>query len=300
MVSKVVPFSGIFVGANVLVTVGGAATVIVAVLLVAPVPPFVELTAPVVLGILLPDCVPVMFTTTVQVAPGVAMLPPVRLMLVLLAAAVTVPPQEFVTPGVLATCRPLVNVSLNAIPVSDVVLDAGLVIVKVTVVVPFSGMLAAPKTLEMVGGATTFRSAVLLVVPVPPSVEVIAPVVLLASPSTVPVTFTLKVQEALWATEAPDRLMTPVPAVAVGVPPQVLLTLGGEATTKVALPGPLLTGRVSLKATPVRSPLAGVAGLFGLLMVKVTEVVPFNATLAAPNALLIVGGKTTVMVAFEG
>src|SRR5262249_39648152 len=99
--------------------------------------------------------------------------------------------------------------------------------------------------------------------------------------------------------EAPDRLMTPVPAVAVGVPPQVLLTLGGEATTKVALPGPLLTGRVSLKATPVRSPLAGVAGLFGLLMVKVTEVVPFNARLAAPKALVIVGGKTTVMVEFE-
>src|SRR5215831_14003911 len=55
MVSKVVPFSGIFVGANVLVTLGGAATVRVAVLLVAPVPPLVELTAPVVLGILLPD-----------------------------------------------------------------------------------------------------------------------------------------------------------------------------------------------------------------------------------------------------
>src|SRR5262249_32953905 len=259
----VVPFKGIFVGANVFVTVGALATINVAVLLVAPVPPFVELTAPVVFDTV-PDCVPVTFTTIVQVAPGVAMLPPVRLMLVLLAAAVTVPPQEFVTPGVLATCSPLVNVSLNAIPFSALVLLAGFVIVNVTVVVPFSGMLTAPKALEMVGGATTFRSAVLLVVPVPPSVEVIAPVVLLASPSTVPVTFTLKVQEALWATEAPDRLMTPVPAVAVGVPPQVLLTLGGEATTKVALPGPLLTGRVSLKATPVRSPLAGVAGLFGL------------------------------------
>src|SRR5215510_1268988 len=196
MVSVVVPFSGIWCNVNCLVAVGALATINVAVLLVAPVPPLVELTAPVVFDTV-PDCVPVTFTTIVQVAPGVAMLPPVRLMLVLLAAAVTVPPQEFVTPGVLATCRPLVNVSLNAIPVSDVVLDAGLVIVKVTVVVPFSGMLAAPKALEMVGGATTFRSAVLLVVPVPPSVEVIAPVVLLASPSTVPLISTLNVQELL-------------------------------------------------------------------------------------------------------
>src|SRR5262249_50520517 len=73
--SKVLPFSGIFVGANVLVPLGGLTTVRLAVLLVAPVPPLVELTAPVVLGILAPDSVPVMFTTTVQVAPGVAMLP---------------------------------------------------------------------------------------------------------------------------------------------------------------------------------------------------------------------------------
>src|SRR5262245_12070265 len=125
------------------------------------------------------------------------MLPPVRLMLVLLAAAVTVPPQEFVTPGVLATCKPLVNVSLNAIPFSATVFAAGFVIVKVTVVVPFSEMLSARNALLIVGGATTFRSAVLLVVPVPPSVEVIAPVVLLASPSTVPLTSTLNVQELL-------------------------------------------------------------------------------------------------------
>jgi len=51
--------------------------------------------------------------------------------------------------------------------------------------------------LLMVGGATTFKRAVLLVTPVPPSVEVIAPVVLLASPSTVPLTSTLNVQELL-------------------------------------------------------------------------------------------------------
>src|SRR5215510_10888866 len=293
MVSKVVPFNGILVGANVLVTLGGLATINVAVLLVAPVPPLVELTAPVVLGRLLPDCVPVTFTTIVQLVPGVAMLPPDRLMLVLFAVAVTVPPHVLLTPGVLATCNPFVSVSLNATPFSAVVFAAGLVMVKVTVVVPFREMLAAPNALLIVGGATTFTSAVLLATPVPPSVELIAPVVLLASPAAVPVTFTVSVQEELCVTLPPDRLMTPVPAVAVTVPPQVLVTPGVAATTKV----PVAEGSVSLKATPVRSPLAGVPGLFGLVMVKVTVVVPFSGILAAPNALLMVGGATTVTVA---
>jgi len=88
--------------------------------------------------------------------------------------------------------------------------------------------------------------------------------------------------------------MTPVPAVAVTVPPQVLLTPGVGATTNVALPAPLLTGSASLKATPVRSPAAVV---FGLLMVKVTVVVPFSGMLPAPKPLLIVGGANTVIVA---
>jgi hypothetical protein len=156
----------------------------------------VELTAPGVL-VTVPDCVPVTFTTIVHVDPGVAMLPPTRLMLVEFAVAVTVPPQVLLTPGVDATCNPFVNVSLNAIPFSALVLLAGLVIVKVTVVVPFSVIFAAPNALLIVGGATTFKVAVLLVVPVPPSVELIAPVVLLPSPSTVPCTSTLNVQDVL-------------------------------------------------------------------------------------------------------
>src|SRR5215472_6164169 len=122
-----------------------------------------------------------------------------------------------------------------------------------------------------------------------------APVVLLASPATVPVTFTVSVQEELCARLLPDRLMAPVPAVAVTVPPpQVLLTPGVAATTSVALPAPLLTGRVSLKATPVRSPASVV---FGLPMVKVSVVVPFSGMLPAPKPLLIVGGATMVRLA---
>jgi len=136
-------FNAMLVGLNALVMVGGLATVRVAVLLAAPVPPLVELTAPVVLGII-PVCVPVTFTAMVHEVPGVAMLPPVRLMLVLPAVAVTIPPQVLLTPGVPATCSPFVNVSVNATPLSAVVLAAGLPIVKVSVVVPFSGRLAAP------------------------------------------------------------------------------------------------------------------------------------------------------------
>jgi hypothetical protein len=125
-----------------------------------------------------PAWVPVTLSAIVHVEPGVAMLPPVTLTLVEFAAAVTVPPQVFDTPGVDATCRPFVSVSLNAMPFSAVVLFAGFVIVNVIVVVPFSGTVAAPNALLIVGGATTFNVAVLLVVPVPPSVDVMAPVVL--------------------------------------------------------------------------------------------------------------------------
>src|ERR1043165_6639170 len=195
-VSEVVPAFGICAAPKTFAMVGGAMTAKVAVLLVAPVPPLVELTAPVVLETL-PACVPVTITTIVQVAPGVAMLPPVSDMLVLFAAAVTGPLQVVLTPGVEATCRPFVSVSENAIPFSAAVFAAGLVIVKVSVVVPFSGMVAAPNDLLMVGGATILSNAVLLVVPVPPSVDVTAPVVLLASPAVVPVTLTVRVHEAL-------------------------------------------------------------------------------------------------------
>jgi hypothetical protein len=44
---------------------------------------------------------------------------------------------------------------VNATPLKATVLVAGFVIVKSSVVVPFSGILAAPNPLEMLGGATT-------------------------------------------------------------------------------------------------------------------------------------------------
>ncbi len=58
--------------------------------------------------------------------------------------------------------------------------------------------------------------------PVPPSTEVTAPVVLFFVPAVVPVTFTLKVHEALAASVAPVKLTAPDPAVATMVPPPQL------------------------------------------------------------------------------
>src|SRR6266851_2803484 len=75
-------------------------------------------------------------------------------------------------------------------------------------------------------------------------------------------------------------------AVAVSVPPQVLLAPFGVATTSPAT-------RVSEKATPVND----VPVLLGLVMVNVTLVEPLSGTLVAPNALLMLGGATTVSVA---
>ena len=66
------------------------------------------------------------------------------------------------------------------------------------------------------GATVTLAEAV---PPVPPSVELTALVVLFLVPDVEPVTFTEKVQEALAASAAPDRLTEVAPAVAVMVPP---------------------------------------------------------------------------------
>jgi hypothetical protein len=155
--------------------------------------------------------------------------------------------------------------------------------VKVNEVEPFSGMLAAPKALLIVGGATTLMPA-LEVFPVPPSVEVTW-TLLFFTPVVVPVTFTETVHEALAASVPPDRLTEDESATAVSRPPQVVLRLLGVATTTPA-------GKLSVKATPVRDAL-----VFGLVMLKVSEVAPFRGIVAAPKTLVMVGGLATVRFA---
>ena len=154
---------------------------------------------------------------------------------------------------------------------------------KLSEVEPFSGMLAAPHAVMITGGATTVIEA-FEVLPVPPSVEVIV-TLLFFKPAVVPVTFTDTVQDALAATVPAERLTDPEPPTAVAVPLQVLFKLGVEATTRPE-------GRVSVNARPVKA-----TPVFGLLIVNVSEVEPFNGTVAAPKTLVIVGGLATVRLA---
>ena len=131
------------------------------------------------------------------------------------------------------------------------------------------------------GGLATVTLAE-AVLPVPPLVEVTAPVVLFFTPEFVPVTLTMTLQEVLTATVPPLRLILPLPATAVVVPPQVLLRPFGVATAKPA-------GKVSVKATPFSATVLAA----GLVIVSVRLVVPFTGIVAAPNAWLMLGGVTT-------
>src|SRR5262245_46476287 len=145
------------------------------------------------------------------------------------AVVVTVPPQ--IVAEALPTVRPVGSVSVNATPVSETVFAAGLVMVKVSEVVAFRAIVDGAKTLAIDGGATTLMLAV-AVPPVPPSVDVTFPVVLVCRPAAVPVTFTEKVQLLLAAIVPPLRLIVFEPAVAVMVPaPHVpVRPLGVEIT----------------------------------------------------------------------
>src|SRR6185437_1020342 len=122
-------------------------------------------------------------------------------------------------------------------------------------VVPFSGMLAAPKAFVIDGGEATVKLAV-AVLPVPPLVEVTFPVVLVNCPAAAPVTVTENWQVPPTATVAPVSEM-PVGFVVVSVPPQ---------TEEVALATVRPVGSVSVKATPV----SGSTFAAGLVMVNVS------------------------------
>jgi len=114
-------------------------------------------------------------------------------------------------------------------------------------------------------------------------------VVLTLFPSSIPVTATEKVHEAVEAIAPPDNFTvdTPetVPAVIVPPPQDPVSPLG------LASARPL--GKVSVNATPVRLPAA-----LGFVMVNVRLVFPARGMLAAPNDFAIVGGENTVTVAF--
>jgi hypothetical protein len=66
----------------------------------------------------------------------------------------------------------------------------GLLMLRLRVVVPFSGMVVAPKLFVILGGEATVRLAD-AVLPVPPLVAVTLPLVFVYCPEAAPVTVTL-------------------------------------------------------------------------------------------------------------
>ena len=116
--------------------------------------------------------------------------------------------------------------------------------------------------------------------PFPASVEVTALVTLFCAPAVAPTTFTVKVHEVAVASVAPDRLTLAEPLAAVIVPPPhvPVKPLGDDTVSP--------DGKASVKPIPLSNML-----LLGLESVKVKVVLPFNATLAAPNAFPMVGGS---------
>jgi hypothetical protein len=122
--------------------------------------------------------------------------------------------------------------------------------------------------------------------PVPDSVAVIFPVVLLFIPMLVAVTLTEKEQTPLAAIDPAAREIPPEPGFAVIIPrPHVPVSPLGVATTSPA-------GRLSVNPTPVR-PIP----LLGFVIVNVRVVLAFTGIVAAPKALTIVGGAATVRLA---
>lgn len=151
--------------------------------------------------------------------------------------------------------------------------------VKDRLVEPFRGTLAAPKAL-IITGALTMVMLAFEVLPTPPSVAVTCTLLFL-TPAELPVTLTEKVQDPLAGKVPATRLVEDAPAVAVAVPPQVFAIPLGVAKTNPA-------GRASVNANPDSAMAA-----FGFCSVNVRLVTPPTGLLAAPKALLIVGGLAT-------
>jgi hypothetical protein len=236
---EAVPFRGMEVAPKATEMPGGVPTTRLADA-AFPVPPSLEFTALLVL-LKVPGAVPLTLIDNVQdvLVESAALL---RLILLVPAMAVALPAQLLTKPFGVEMTRPAGSASLNPTPVSATGLAGGLVTVKVAVVVLFSGMVLAAKLWARTGGPSTDTEAV-AVLPVPPSAEVTLTLLLLL-PAVVPVTLTLKVQDAPTARVAPDKLITEEPEIADAVPVQVVARLLGVDTIRPA-------GRASEKATPV-------------------------------------------------
>ena len=169
------------------------------------------------------------------------------------------------------------KVSVNVAPVNATELLFARTICKVDT--PVTGRIGlVKKDLVMVGAASTVMSSV-AAVPLDPAagpvtVKPPAGMVLIFKPTVVPVITAITVHEPL-AGMVPPEIDTVEPLAAL-VPTQVP---PGVAAVKPA-------GKVSVKAAPV------MAVAVGLLKVMVSVAVLFSGTVAAPNALVILGRAT--------
>ena len=189
----------------------------------------------------------------------------------------------------MATIKPAGRVSVKASPVSEED-RLGLLMLKVNESGPVKQNAGCTEGFGDDRGGVEFTTLTLAleVLPVPPSVDVMV-TLLFFVPSVVPWTFSEMVHEELAVRVPAERLTEPEPAVAVVVPVQVVVNPLGVATISPA-------GRVSVKANPVNEEDA-----FGLLMLKLSEVVPLRVMLAAPKVLVMLGGVefTTLTLALE-
>src|SRR5713101_3704436 len=136
----------------------------------------------------MPEAAPVTVTLNWHWLLVLIVVPESVMVFVPLMVRLLVPPQTLLVP--LTTVSPAGKLSVKATPVSATVFAAGFVIVNCKLVVAFKAICEGLNDLAIDGGATTLRVAVLLVVPVPPSFELIVPVVFAASPAAVPCTST--------------------------------------------------------------------------------------------------------------
>ena len=192
-VSDAVAFSAILEGLNTFTMVGGAATVMVATAGV-PGPPSFEVTTLVVL-FFIPAIPPANCTLKLHESPPERLTPDRPTVSLIGSRAGAVPLQSPI--GVADRKRPGGRLSVNPIPVSVTFGAFGFLIINVSVVIPFSGMLLAPNIFVMLGGATTVVVAV-EVFPVPPFVETTVTLTVFA-PAVVPCTATEPVHEPLAA-----------------------------------------------------------------------------------------------------
>jgi hypothetical protein len=191
--------------------------------------------------------------------PLAATVPPVRATEAPPAVAVVVPPQVLVSPLGVATVIPEGSVSVNATLVNAVVL--GFVMVNVRLVVLPTLTVDAPNAFAN-DGVIDMTVMVAVAGGAGGAFEVRVEVVLSWFGATVaPRTLMLMVHEPPAAIAPPDRDTEVPPAVAVAVPPQVLVSALGVATV-------IAEGRVSVNATLV-SPTV----VLGFVIVKVRLVV---------------------------